>query len=357
MVGAMTTAGALNINATNGVSINGALHAATVNVQTSTTGITLGVASSIAATGSGDAIILNDGSGNFTMGTYATVSDPNGYWLIYATDPTYITSVGLVNNFVQYNTAYGGTILGSGNGFIYSYAPAALSFSLTGSVVRNYNGTTNATLSYSNFASSALSNGDTLTGLTWTGATYSTPNVGSPLLVTASGIGSLVVKNGSANVYGYTLASTTATGNIGTINKANLIVTANNVDKVLGTPDPALTYTVTNLYDPVATVLSGSLTRTPGQNIGLYAINQGSLTQTSFANYNAFVFVPGTFAILAPTVVQEITDLSLKFGVPKTGTATTPGDDDRKRESDEVLASELALLQGNGTGSTLPICK
>ncbi|PZU17018.1 MAG: hypothetical protein DI589_26630, partial [Shinella sp.] len=70
-----------------------------------------------------------------------------------------------------------------------------------------------------------------------------------------------------------------------TINKANLAVTANALSKEYGTADPALTYTVTGLVNgDDQTVLTGSLSRTVGEAIGTYAINQGTLVANS--NYD-----------------------------------------------------------------------
>ena len=87
----------------------------------------------------------------------------------------------------------------------------------------------------------------------------------------------------------YTLNS--FTGNDLIITPAALTVAANPQNKLFGTSDPALTYTVTGLVnnpalgitDTAPAVLSGELTRVPGESAlgGPYRINQGSLTANS----------------------------------------------------------------------------
>jgi hypothetical protein len=64
-----------------------------------------------------------------------------------------------------------------------------------------------------------------------------------------------------------------------------LTVTANPQTKVYGADDPALTYIVSGLQlgDTEAAVITGALTRAPGQNVGTYAITQDSLA--SNGNY------------------------------------------------------------------------
>ena len=81
------------------------------------------------------------------------------------------------------------------------------------------------------------------------------------------------------------------------ITKATLTVTADaNQNKVYGTADPTLTYTVTGLAngDTEATVLSGTLDRDAGEAVGSYAITQGTLTANG--DYN-ITFVSNDFEI------------------------------------------------------------
>lgn len=75
----------------------------------------------------------------------------------------------------------------------------------------------------------------------------------------------------------YTIAFTGAKF---TITKATLAITADDKSKIYGATDPELTYTVAGLKyeDTKESVLSGALARATGEQVGVYAINQGSLT-------------------------------------------------------------------------------
>ena len=83
-----------------------------------------------------------------------------------------------------------------------------------------------------------------------------------------------------------------------TISKAALTVKANNVSKYVGADDPTLTYTYEGtLYG--ADAFSGALTREEGNNIGSYAILQGTLTAGD--NYE-IAYEGATFTINAISV-------------------------------------------------------
>ncbi len=100
----------------------------------------------------------------------------------------------------------------------------------------------------------------------------------------------------------YTIAYT---GNNLAITPAPLNVAANPQSKLFGTPDPALTFSVTGLVDNPAlgiadtagSVLSGALARVPGESAlgGPYAITQGSLAADS--NYT-LGFTPSNLSII-----------------------------------------------------------
>src|SRR5207248_1028299 len=64
-----------------------------------------------------------------------------------------------------------------------------------------------------------------------------------------------------------------------TINPATLSIAADHKTKTYGAADPGLTYLATGFQfgDTAATVLTGALTRAPGENVGSYAISQGTL--------------------------------------------------------------------------------
>ena len=93
---------------------------------------------------------------------------------------------------------------------------------------------------------------------------------------TGEDIGTYDIEQGTLAVSGnYDIAYTGADFNI---TKATLNIVADAKTKVYGTADPALTYTVTGLANgDDQTVVTGTLTRTAGENIGTYDIEQGTL--------------------------------------------------------------------------------
>ncbi len=72
-----------------------------------------------------------------------------------------------------------------------------------------------------------------------------------------------------------------------TINPRTLEITADTKSKVYGDADPALTYQLTAGALQLGDALSGSLSRIAGENVGTYAIQQGSVTAGS--NYDLTV--------------------------------------------------------------------
>ncbi|TCM14356.1 hypothetical protein EDF56_1131, partial [Novosphingobium sp. PhB165] len=92
----------------------------------------------------------------------------------------------------------------------------------------------------------------------------------------------------------YTLGFTSADF---TITPAPLLVTGGTFSKVYGTPDPRFTYTVDGLRngDTAGTVLNGALGREPGEDVGNYAVQQGSLGLAT-RNY-VLTYVDGVLGI------------------------------------------------------------
>jgi hypothetical protein len=133
-------------------------------------------------------------------------------------------------------------------------------------------------VSYSGFVNGE--NASVLGGaLAWGGNSQGAVNAGSYALVPSN----LTSSNYAINYVGGTL----------TITPEPVTIVANNQFKFIGNPDPQLTYAVTSgtLYGP--NPLSGSLTRAAGEEVGSYAITQGSL---SSPNYN-ITFVGSTLVI------------------------------------------------------------
>jgi hypothetical protein len=85
-----------------------------------------------------------------------------------------------------------------------------------------------------------------------------------------------------------------------TIKKAKLTITADAQTKVFGAEDPELTYKAEGLAEGDA--LTGALTRADGENVGEYAIAQGTLKATD--NYET-TFTPDKLTITAKTIKDD----------------------------------------------------
>ena len=94
---------------------------------------------------------------------------------------------------------------------------------------------------------------------------------GSAAAPTAAGSYAVIATINDANYQG------SASGTL-TISRRTLTVTADPKTKVVGAADPALTYQVTSGSLVNGDALSGSLSRDAGESLGVYAINQGTLT-------------------------------------------------------------------------------
>lgn len=312
------------------------------------------VASGIIRIGVGGALSSSGGNITLSADVFDNASGANpfnttGRWLIYSTDPLQNTLGSITPTFKRYNCTYAGGCLTTGtsvpttgNGLLYAVAPTLAIDALAQS--RLY-GQSDSLLTYS--ITSGLIDGDTASTiglLTGTLGHTGTENVLDAHTITQ---GSL------ASSMGYAI---TFTGGTLSITPAPLTVAADSKNKVLGTPDPLLTYMTYGLKfnDSAATTLSGQLVRDVGDTIGTYSINQGNLTLLS-SNYT-MTYVAGTFRILAPTVVQEITQTSLQ-SAPAEDTATT-SEEEEKKEAAELLA-EAAIVDDSGQplADSLPVCR
>jgi hypothetical protein len=121
-----------------------------------------------------------------------------------------------------------------------------------------------------------------------------------------------------------------------TITPRPITVTANAQTKVYGTADPNLTYQVTTGTLVPGDVLTGALTRVPGEAVGPYAIQRGTLNNPNYT----ISFAPANLTItsrplgitadaqtkvygaLDPTLSYQVTSGSLAFTDTFTGTLT-----------------------------------
>jgi hypothetical protein len=144
------------------------------------------------------------------------------------------------------------------------------------------------TVSYQGFV-----NGDNASSLATLPAATTTATSSSP-----PGVYSITVSGASDPNYKLAYSPGTLT-----ISLAALVVTANAQTKEFGAPDPTFTYTVSGyLNGDNAGIFTGSLSRTPGENVGSYSITKGSLS--AGAKYT--IGFTGNFLTIT-TASQQIT--------------------------------------------------
>jgi Ca2+-binding RTX toxin-like protein len=122
---------------------------------------------------------------------------------------------------------------------------------------------------------------------------------GAPSRAAGENVGGYLIGQGSlAANSNYAI---TFSGNTLTITPATLAVSADPATKTYGQPDPALTYHASGFqfHDAGATVLSGLLSRAAGENVGGYALTQGTLA----ANDNYTIAFTGNTLTVTPAML------------------------------------------------------
>jgi hypothetical protein len=168
---------------------------------------------------------------------------------------------------------------------------------------------------------------------------------GSLVRATGENTGTYAIGQGSLSAPGYTI---TYGGNDLTITPAALAITANAQTKVYGAADPALTYTATGFANgDNNNMITGSLNRITGENVGAYAINQNTLSAGS--NYtitytsNDLTITPAALAITAnaQTKVYGAADPALTY----TATGFANGD------NSNIITGNLNRVAGENAGA------
>ncbi len=193
--------------------------------------------------------------------------------------PADVTTAGAKTVEITFKGNYSGTATTQ-----YTINPAEITPSIKAEN-RDYNRTNTATVTV-NF--DGLVNEETLkigTDYTIDSATFADANAGENKTVTAT---ISLTESDKANNYQLSSTKATATADI---NKKAITVTAEDNTKIAGDTDPELTYTVDGLIEGDS--LTGSLERDSGEDVGTYAINQGSLDNPNYA----ITFKAGTFTI------------------------------------------------------------
>ncbi len=180
------------------------------------------------------------------ISTTATSSSPVGSYTITpsgASDPNYA---------INYVT---GTL---------EISPATLTITANDAAM-TYGGTIPSLgVSYTGFV-----NGDNVSSLTTPPAITTTASSSSP-----AGVYSVAASGAIDPNYRFTYGPGTLT-----INPASLLVTAIAQNKEYGTPDPNFTYSASGFFNgDNSGILTGSLSRAPGEDVGSYPITEGSLS-------------------------------------------------------------------------------
>jgi hypothetical protein len=135
---------------------------------------------------------------------------------------------------------------------------------------------------------------------------------GAPDLSTAagvtSGIGTYAINAALGSLLSAQGYSFTFNPGVLTVTPRPITVTADDLRKLLGQPDPALTFRLSGDGLVNGDQLSGSLARDPGEGVGSFAIRQGSLS--AGANYS-IEFIPGTLTIAPPPAPPVLTSETL----------------------------------------------
>ena len=166
----------------------------------------------------------------------------------------------------------------------------------------------------------------TYTGLVNGDAAPATPPTVTTTATAASDVGTYPITASGAVDANYTISYV---GGILTVTPLAVTVTADAQTKVYGSADPALTYTVAPAL-VAGDTFAGGLARAPGENVGTYAILQGTLELS--ANY-ALAFTGADFTITkaTPTVVTWPSASAILLGqtigeaVLSGGEASVPG--------------------------------
>ena len=245
---------ALNMNGA--VSLSGAVDLQASGDLTVGANISSGASSTLVAGGTltlSSATTTALSAGNLTLRAGRFVNNSNssalsvsggGSWQVWSSnsDPFNTNASladvrgGLSYNFKQYNASFGATaVAGSGNGFLYTYAPT-VSGALTGTVTKVYNGDTAATLTAGNYSVSGNVDGDVVVlsqpgsgTYTSAGTGLGVKDVGAGKTVSVTGVSVVSATNGVATLYGYGLSSSTVTGSVGEITAKGLTVTGTTV--------------------------------------------------------------------------------------------------------------------------------
>ncbi|TDP61689.1 YDG domain-containing protein, partial [Roseateles toxinivorans] len=205
--------------------------------------LTLGTSTVLRSTMSGDAIILHTARfQNGNSGTQALQTPtPGSRWLVHGLDAANGSDFAPGNLAYAFKQYGGGSILGSGNGFIFSKAESA---QLTSDTIQKVYDAGTSVPAISNLQVTPSVPGDKVIGTPSTaGAAYSDKNVGFEKLVTLPALGLSFTDANDKPVYGYTASALT-----GAITPATLIVSGIKADNKVYDGNANATFSGTPSY-------------------------------------------------------------------------------------------------------------
>ncbi|MCE2680890.1 MAG: YDG domain-containing protein, partial [Burkholderiales bacterium] len=217
----LTGSTGLDIRSANALNLGTVSAAQDISVRTSSGDVTL---NSQVASSTGDVKVV--AAGNFinnVSDTQALVAGSGKNFRVYSSSPLDNQEGNLSYNFRQYNATEESTVLGTGNGFLYTLAPT-LGLSTNQSLDKVYDGTRaiSSTVATSLSLTGVLA-GDEVTLSGNSSLSYDSANAGARTVSLASPLQIASATNNGRAVYGYStdLSGSTFTG---TISKAELSV-------------------------------------------------------------------------------------------------------------------------------------
>ncbi|MDD5274537.1 MAG: filamentous hemagglutinin N-terminal domain-containing protein [Methylovulum sp.] len=274
--GTLLATGALDINDTSATLRLPAMPSIT-RLTAHTTGDLL-LTGDITANSKGDALILTtDNRFNNSIG--ATLSTPNGRWLVFSDSPVNNSLGGLTANFKHYGCAYNmacndafNVSASVGNGLLYHIIPV---LSVTPNKLTSvYGNPANFTSTLTGF----IDGDGPASGITGN-ASYTVNGNLSDAGYHNVGKHNVAYSGGLASTLGYRIQDNTASAKEWAITPRALNIKANPASKFDDEPDPLFTYNTTGLMP--GDKLTGSLSRVAGKDVGSYPILRGSLAATT----------------------------------------------------------------------------
>ncbi|MHB1881021.1 MAG: YDG domain-containing protein, partial [Acidithiobacillus sp.] len=345
----------LTLSAYSGVNVNANVSGAGSVVMDAANG-NLTIASGVSIDG-GTGVTLGTGASFINNSGANAVASASGRWLVYSQNPAQDTTGGLTPNFIQINAPYQtAPIPTTGNGFLYNQAASLNVTGLSGTVGKTYDGTNAASIANSNVTTSGLIDGDTISSLV---GSYGSSNAGTGISVTTPSAASdlNIVDSAGISVYGYQLAGSPITTNVGTIIPATL--TAKIVNDPTKVYDGTTTATLTaSNYQITGFVTGQSATVNQPNAVSYASASAGSQTvDATFASSNFVAgsgtnllnYVTPTSATGAGTITQAPVDVTGILATNKTYDGTTS---DTLNTSQAGLYGVISTDTGNVTLST-----